>query len=412
MAEPQQAGYGLGPSPIPSDLPLSAPILHDIERGYNTAETRDTALPEYEKATKGSDGGAMEKRRKEKGKGLTEGDQEMDALPDNNLLIVMPAIGLVLFLAALDMSIVATALPTIADQLNASPSEYSWVGTAYTLAMTLQTPINGRVSDIVGRKPMLYAAITVFTIFSALCGAAKSMTWLIIARAFQGLGGGSIIGLTAILVSDIVPLHKRGVYQGYLGGTWGIAAVLGPILGGLLTEKASWRWTFYINLPTCAIALVLLIFTLKLNPTKKYTFRMLKDTFDFLGLALLMSGGALLIVGFSQAADLGWGNPTAYGVIIGGVVSLAAAVVNFLTTKRNAIIPARMFKIRTTLFFLIGSLFQAFAFIPSNYLLPQLFQGVRGAGALGSGIQLIPYACCVAWSTVVGERLTDVGCPA
>lgn len=114
--------------------------------------------------------------------------------------------------------------------------------------MTLLTPVNGRVSDIVGRKPMLYIAIIVFTVFSALCGAAQNITWLIVARAFQGLGGGSIIGLTTMVVSDIVPLQQRGTYQGYMGASWGIAAVLGPILGGALTQKASWRWCFFINL--------------------------------------------------------------------------------------------------------------------------------------------------------------------
>lgn len=160
------------------------------------------------------------------GRGLTEGDNEVPDMPKNNLALVMPALGLVLFLAALDQTIVATALPTIAEDLNSSPSEYSWVGTAYMLSSTVQTPFNGRVSDIIGRKPMLYAAIVIFTVFSALCGAAKSSSWLIIARAFQGLGGGSIIGLTSIIVSDIVPLEKRGAYQGLLGSSWGIAAVI------------------------------------------------------------------------------------------------------------------------------------------------------------------------------------------
>ncbi|CAD6564136.1 MAG: hypothetical protein TREMPRED_003874 [Tremellales sp. Tagirdzhanova-0007] len=401
MAEPLQAGYGLEPLPLPVDHPEFPSILHDISRGYNTSEVReDTADVKQEVSSSHAMPSRITQNGKERGK-------DMDELPNNNLMLVMPAIGLVLFLAALDMSIVATALPTIADELHATPSQYAWVGTAYTLAMTLQTPINGRVSDIVGRKPMLYAAIVVFTIFSALCGAAKSMTWLIVARAFQGLGGGSIIGLTSILVSDIVPLHKRGTYQGWLGGTWGIAGTLGPVLGGILTEKASWRWTFYINLPTCAIALVLLMVVLKLNPTRKYTFRMLLDTFDFLGLALVMAGGTLLIVGFSEAADIGFGDPSAYAVIAGGFIALTGAVINFLFTKRNAIIPARMFKNRTTLFFLLGSTFHAFAFIPSNYLLPQLFQGVRGASALGSGIQLLPYACCVAWNTVLAGQINS-----
>ncbi|WWC92921.1 uncharacterized protein L201_007884 [Kwoniella dendrophila CBS 6074] len=367
---------------------------------------------EDERRRKDSDGStpgsaSASLREKKKGKGLTEGDEDVPDIPKNNLKLVMPAIGLVLFLSALDQTIVATALPTIAEDLNASPSQYSWVGTSYLLASTLQTPINGRVSDIIGRKPMLYAAIIIFTVFSALCGAAKTANWLIIARAFQGLGGGTIIGLTSIVVSDLVPLHKRGTYQGFLGSTWGIAAVLGPLLGGILTEKASWRWCFYINLPTCAIAFALLVFTLKLNPTRKLTFAELSRTFDFLGLALIMVASALLIVGFSRAADYGFGTGSTYGVILAGAVLLIAAIAHFLNTKRNAIIPARMFKNRTTAFFLIGSTLHAAAFLSFNYLLPELLQGLRGDSPIQSGVHLLPFACCVAWMTVIAGQINS-----
>ncbi|WVO13827.1 hypothetical protein L204_101450 [Cryptococcus depauperatus] len=341
------------------------------------------------------------------GKGLTEGDHEMPDIPKNNLALVMPAIGIVLFLAALDQTIVATALPKIAEDLNSSPSEYSWVGTSYMLASTLQTPINGRVSDIIGRKPMLYAAILIFTVSSALCGCAKSSSWLIIARAFQGLGGGSIIGLTTIVISDIVPMEKRGAYQGYLGLSWGIAAVLGPVLGGLLTERASWRWCFYINLPSCGPAFVMLLFTLRLNPTRKLTFSELKTSFDFMGLGLLMISLALLVVGFAKAADYGFKEVTSYGIIIAGVVIFLLAVINCLLTKRNAVIPARMFKNRTTLFFLIGSTLHATSFLSTSFLLPQMFQGLRGDSPLNSGVHLLPFACCVAWTTVVAGMITS-----
>ncbi|KAL1408240.1 hypothetical protein Q8F55_005046 [Vanrija albida] len=375
------------PAPIPSDLPPGAGALGDVE----------AALP--------SGAATPDDGRKKKGGGLTEGDADVAAIPENNLWIVMPSIGLVLFLSALDQTIIATALPTIAEKFNASPSEFSWVATAYQLAMTLLTPVNGRVSDIIGRKPMLYAAIVVFTVFSALCGAAQNITWLIVARAFQGLGGGSIIGLTTMVVSDIVPLQQRGTYQGYMGASWGVAAVLGPIIGGALTQKASWRWCFFINLPTCGIALVLLIFTLKLNPPKGITFAELRRTFDFVGLVLVMAGGALLITGFSWAADHGFNTAPAIAMIVVGGVLLALTVVNSLYTSRNAVIPARMFKTRTTLFFTLASTLHALAFIPSNILLPQFFQGVRGADALQSGIQLLPYAIFVSWSTVVAGQI-------
>ncbi|WWC95488.1 hypothetical protein V866_002352 [Kwoniella sp. B9012] len=405
---------GSSKPPLPIDEISNIPIQDELAVASTSKRLESPQPPfaEEDGRRKGSDvtvgsglGGSARERKK--GKGLTEGDEDVPDIPKNNLKLVMPAIGLVLFLSALDQTIVATALPTIAEDLHASPSEYSWVGTSYLLASTLQTPINGRVSDIIGRKPMLYAAIIVFTIFSALCGAAKSMSWLIIARAFQGLGGGSIIGLTSIVVSDIVPLHQRGTYQGFLGSAWGIAAVLGPIFGGLLTEKASWRWCFYINLPTCGIAFALLVFTLRLNPSRKLTFKELSRTFDFIGLALLMIASGLLIVGFSRAADFGFGQPASYGIIIAGAVVFVAAVVNFLTTKRNAIIPARMFKNRTTAFFLLASTLHAAAFLAFNYLLPELLQGLRGDSPIQSGVHLLPFACCVAWMTVVAGQVNS-----
>ncbi|WVW86801.1 hypothetical protein I302_108856 [Kwoniella bestiolae CBS 10118] len=396
-------------SNVPIQDELAVPTTSDRLKSPNPPFVEDDKRRKGSDATVRSGSGD---RKKVKGKGLTEGDEDVPDLPKNNLKLVMPAIGLVLFLSALDQTIVATALPTIAEDLHASPSEYSWVGTSYLLASTLQTPINGRVSDIIGRKPMLYAAIIIFTIFSALCGAAKSSSWLIIARAFQGIGGGSIIGLTPHLIlvhmiADIVPLHQRGTYQGFMGSAWGIAAVLGPILGGVLTEKASWRWCFYINLPTCGIAFVLLVFTLKLNPSRKLTFRELSRTFDFVGLALLMIASGLLIVGFSRAADFGFGQPASYGIIIAGAVMFLAAVVNFLTTKRNAIIPARMFKNRTTAFFLLASTLHAAAFLSFNYLLPELLQGLRGDSPIQSGVHLLPFACCVAWMTVVAGLINS-----
>ncbi|KAL7425027.1 hypothetical protein Q5752_000715 [Cryptotrichosporon argae] len=386
-----------------------AAIEHGYEPGAPSADETDKES-DSRRESAGTDmgadagraaGAAGDVEKAKRGGGLTEGDTDMPDIPTNNLAVVIPCILLTLFLSALDMTIITTALPTIAEDLGATPAEYSWVGTAYQLAMTLLTPLNGRLSDIIGRKPMLYAAILFFTVFSALCGAAKSMTWLIVARAFQGLGGGSIIGLTSIVVADIVPLHKRGSYLGYLGGAWGVAAVLGPILGGVLTEKASWRWCFYINLPTCGIAFFALLFSLKLNPTGHHTFAQFLTTFDFVGLLLIMAGGALVIVGFATAADNGFDQPAAIALIVVGFVLCIAAIANFCLTKRNAIIPPRAFKTRTTLFFLIASTLHALAFIPVNYLLPQFFQGVRGSSALSSGLQLLPYACAVSWTTVV-----------
>ncbi|RSH77336.1 uncharacterized protein EHS24_003295 [Apiotrichum porosum] len=259
--------------PLPSDLPASAPALNDVEAGAHDGAGSPTPSQ------------TVVDRKNKKG-GLTEGDDMLDDLPDNNLMLVMPCLALVLSSRrGPDREIIiATALPTIAEVFDATPSEYSWVATAYQLAMTLLTPVNGRVSDIVGRKTSALCAIIIFTIFSALCGCAKSMTWLITARAFQGLGGGSIIGLTSIVVSDIVPLHKRGKYQGFMGAAWGIAAVVGPILGGVLTRRFRGDGVS-TSTPTCGVAFILLVVTLKLNKPTGGTFRQLAHTFDFIGLS-------------------------------------------------------------------------------------------------------------------------------
>ncbi|ORY34557.1 major facilitator superfamily domain-containing protein [Naematelia encephala] len=377
------------------DLPLRGRIIEDVEKGE-----RLTDPVVHSTETSG-------KIKKPKGSGRTEGDEDAPEIPKNNLAIVMPAIGLVAFIASLDQSIVSTALPTIATELNASPSQYSWVGTSYLLAQTLMSPINGRLTDIVGRKPALYASIMFLMVFSALCGSAKNIAWLIIARAFAGIGGGSIVGLSLIIVSDVVPLEKRGAYQGYLGASWGAAGALGPILGGILTQKANWRWCFYINLPTCGIALLLLMFTLKLSPNQGAHVADLRRTFDYPGLIMIMSAAALTIIGFSTAADDGFSVPRSYGVIIAGVVMLIATVAYFLTTKRNAIIPARMFKNRTTLLILFGSFANSFTFMPSMYLLPQYLQGVRGASTLLSGVLLVPFSVSSAVLAIIGGQVVS-----
>lgn len=207
---------------------------------------------------------------------------------------------------------------------------------------------------------------------------------LIGSRALQGIGGGAIMSLTQIIIGDIVPLAKRGAWSGLFGGVWGVASVLGPLLGeqkhscssqvavidpisalfsgsgGILAQKGdNWRWCFFLNLPTAGIALVALFYSLKLNPSRKLTWRALSKTFDFLGLALIMSGCACLVVGFSFAADHGWGYKTTIALLAVGGTLFVSSLFNFLFTKRNAIIPPRVLKTRTTVFLMLASLLQA-----------------------------------------------------
>jgi len=309
---------------------------------------------------------------------------------------------LAMLLASLDQTIVSTALPTIVRDLGGI-DQLSWVVTAYLLAATVSMPLWGRVSDLYGRKRLFQAAIVLFLLGSALSGASETLSELIGFRALQGLGAGGLMTMAMAIVADIIAPRERGRYQGYIQMVFVLASVAGPLLGGLFTDEASWRWVFYVNLPIGAVALA--ISTRLRLPAGSGRARI-----DVLGAALLGAGlTAILLVTTWGGREYAWGSPEIVGLAVAAVVLLAG----FLAQERRVpepVLPLRMF--REPVFDVVSAVLflTTCAFFAAIVFLPLFLQRVTGASAVQSGLQLLPLLLAGTLSTaVIGRVVTRTG---
>jgi EmrB/QacA subfamily drug resistance transporter len=312
--------------------------------------------------------------------------------------LIFSALMLVLLLASLDQTIVSTALPTIVGDLGGI-EHLSWVVTAYLLASTVAGPLYGKLGDLYGRKLVLQAAIVLFLIGSALCGAAQGMSELIAFRALQGLGGGGLMVTTIAVVGDIIPPRDRGRYQGFFGAVFGVSTVIGPLLGGFFVDNLSWRWIFYVNLPIglLALAVIGVVFRTQVQQVQR--------RIDYLG-AVVLAGALSGIVLFTSlgGTTYAWGSPTIVALMIAG----AALLVAFPFVEAHAAEPLlplelfrnRIFTVASGIGFIVGlALFGAVTFLPL-YL-----QIVRGYSPTASGLQMTPLMGGVLVTSILSGNL-------
>jgi EmrB/QacA subfamily drug resistance transporter len=314
------------------------------------------------------------------------------------IMVIMSGLMLGMLLAALDQTIVATALPTIVGDLGGL-NHLSWVVTAYLVASTVTTPLYGKFSDIYGRKRTFQFAIAVFLFGSALAGLSQSMIELIAFRGLQGIGAGGLMTLAMTIIGDVVPPRQRGRYQGYMGAVFALASVIGPLLGGFFVDQLSWRWVFYVNIPVGAVALVVTSIVLDLPYTR------MVHRIDYAGTVLLVSAvGSILLAVTWGGTQYAWGSPI---IITLGVVG-AILLVAFVTVERRAAEPVlplylfknRVFAVSTATMFIVG-----LAMFGGIIYLPLFLQIVGRKSATSAGLLLLPLILGIVFTSIVSGRV-------
>jgi EmrB/QacA subfamily drug resistance transporter len=319
-------------------------------------------------------------------------------VPKDRVRVIFGGLMLVMLLAALDSTIVATALPTIVGDLGGL-ERLSWVTSAFLLGQTAVIPLYGKLGDQLGRKRVLQSAIVLFLVGSGLCGLAGSMNQLIAFRAVQGLGAGGLIVLVQATVGDIVTPRERGRYQGLFGAVFGVASIAGPLLGGVIVENVSWRWIFYVNLPLGLVALVVLAATLPAAGVRG------RPAIDYLGAGLLASAlSAIILVASLGGTTWAWGSsPTvlvgALGVLLLGLFGVAER------RAREPILPAAVLRNDVFRIGALLSLIVGFALFGSVTFLPLFFQTVFRSSPTGAGLRLIPLMGGLLVTSIASGRL-------
>ncbi|KAJ3288105.1 hypothetical protein HK104_008337 [Borealophlyctis nickersoniae] len=321
--------------------------------------------------------------------------------------LIMLGLALATFLAALDQTIIAIALPAIATEFRALDS-IAWVGTAYFLTCTSFMPSYGKLADIFGRKPVFLFSILIFELGSILCGASTSMNMLITSRAVAGLGGGGIFSLAMIIIADLTTLRERGKYQGMIMACFGVASVAGPLLGGVLTEHVSWRWTFYINGPIGAVTVLVTLFLLKFPPVTGNVWSKLRRI-DFPGTFLLVLAVIFILIPLQGGgSQYEWNSPTVIGFFIAGAVTVGLFVWVEIKVAVEPVVPFDLFRDRDVVMVLVTMFGVGLSFMPLVFYTPMYFQVVQGVTPTTAGVKTFPLILGIIFSSLLTGVISSI----
>ena len=318
-------------------------------------------------------------------------------------LEILGAILLAMFLFALDQTVVGTALPRIVTDLNGN-NLYTWVVTVYLLTATISGPVYGKLSDLFGRRPIILFAVSLFLIGSILSGLSREMWQLILFRGLQGLGGGAVFPVALAVVADLYTPSERGKYLGLFGAVFGLSSLLGPGIGGFITDRFSWHWIFFVNVPLGAVALVIMF---RLLPSIRRADA--SRNIDYLGAAVFALAIAPFLIGLTNKQTGNWADPAVGGLILAGL-AFGALFIFIESRAQEPIVPLGLFRIRAFTISVTGMFMAAFGFFGAVIFLPRWFQTVGGASATESGYNLLPLLVALIFSAIVsGQIVARVG---
>jgi EmrB/QacA subfamily drug resistance transporter len=328
----------------------------------------------------------------------------MEAMTHRQILEAMSGLLLGMFVAILSSTVVSTSLPRIVSDLGGTQSGYTWVVTSTLLALTVSTPIWGKLADLFDRKVLVQTGLGIFVVGSVLAGLSTSMAWLIACRAIQGIGAGGLTALVQVILSDLVSPRERGRYSGYLGAVFGLGTVAGPLIGGVVTDSIGWHWCFYIGVPFAVAAFVVLQRTLHLPRRRRAV------SLDYAGAALIAGGASALLIWVSLAGQeyawLSWET----AALVGAGLALIAAAIAVERRVREPLVPLQLFSHRTVVLAVVASVAVGIAMFGTSVFLSQYMQIARGKSPTESGLLTIPMMVGLfTASALIGRMVSRTG---